>query len=104
MVTACSYLFRSLGSVLGLSLSSTVVQQALRSHLRSSLHDNKDVDKIVEGVRQSLDFIKKLDPAVAKAVRGSYGWATNKGFAFMVGVAVLGITSSLFIKEKKICR
>ena len=81
-----------------------MVQQALRSNLRSALHENKDIDKIVEGVRQSLKFIRELDPAVAKVVRGSYGWATNKGFAFMTGVAILGLVSSFFIKEKKIRR
>lgn len=102
MVTACSYLFRSLGSVIGLSLSSTVVQQLLRSRLRSALHDSKDIDKIVDGVRQSLDYIRTLDPAVASFVRGAYGWATNKGFAFMVGFVVFALVSSFFIREKRI--
>ncbi|KAI9376688.1 major facilitator superfamily-domain-containing protein [Aspergillus egyptiacus] len=86
VVTACSYLFRSLGSVIGLSLTSTVVQQALRGRLRFALRDSKDIDRIVDGVRQSLDYIKTLDPIVAKIVRDCYGWATNKGFAFLIGV------------------
>ncbi|KAL6236271.1 hypothetical protein BDW75DRAFT_229601 [Aspergillus navahoensis] len=86
VVTACSYLFRSLGSVIGLALSSTVVQQVLRNRLRYALRDSKDIDRIVDGVRQSLDFIKTLDPAVARTVRDCYGWATNKGFAFLIGV------------------
>ncbi|KAL5338435.1 major facilitator superfamily-domain-containing protein [Aspergillus crustosus] len=88
VVTACSYLFRSLGSVIGLSLSSTVVQQVLRERLRYTLRDSKDIDKIVSGVRQSLDFIKTLDPEVARIVRDCYGWATNKGFAFLIGVVL----------------
>ncbi|KAL3466476.1 hypothetical protein BJX64DRAFT_274472 [Aspergillus heterothallicus] len=86
VVTACSYLFRSLGSVIGLALSSTVVQQVLRGRLREALRHSKDIDRIVDGVRQSLDFIKTLDPDVAKTVRDCYGWATNKGFAFLIGV------------------
>lgn len=104
VVTACSYLFRSLGSVIGLSLSSTVVQQLLRTRLRSALHDSKDIDKIVDGVRQSLDYIRTLDPAVARIVRGSYGWATNKGFAFMIGIVILALLSSFFIREKRFNR
>ena len=103
-MTACSYLFRSLGSVIGLSLSSTVVQQALRNRLRDALRDSKDIDRIVEGVRQSLDFIKTLDPPVAKVVRGCYGWSTNKGFAFMIGVVFFAMVSSFFIREKKLSR
>ncbi|KAB8076181.1 major facilitator superfamily domain-containing protein [Aspergillus leporis] len=104
VVTACSYLFRSLGSVIGLSLSSTVVQQILRGRLRSALRDSKDIDRIVDGVRQSLDFIKTLDPSVAKVVRGCYGWAMNKGFAFMIAIVFFAFVSSLFIREKKLSR
>lgn len=104
VVTACSYLFRSLGSVIGLSLSSTVVQQILRNRLRYALRDSKDIDRIVDGVRQSLDFIKTLDPAVGKIVRSCYGWATNKGFAFLVGTVFFALVSSFFIREKRLTR
>lgn len=104
VVTACSYLFRSLGSVIGISLSSTVVQQVLRTRLRDALRDSKDVDKIVDGVRQSLEFIKTLDPVVARTVRDCYGWATNKGFAFLIGVVFFAFVSSLFIRERNLTR
>lgn len=90
--------------MIGLSLSSTVVQQLLRSHLLSSLPDDQDIDQIVKGVRQSLDYIKNLDPALAKVVRMSYGWSINKGFAFMLGLSAFGFVSSFFIKEKSIRR
>ncbi|KAL4804803.1 major facilitator superfamily-domain-containing protein [Aspergillus unguis] len=104
VVTACSYLFRSLGSVIGLSLTSTVVQQVLRDRLRWALRDSKDIDRIVDGVRQSLDFIKTLDPSVASTVRGCYGWATNKGFAFLIGVVFFAFASSIFIRERSLSR
>lgn len=104
VVTACSYLFRSLGSVIGLSLSSTVVQQLLRSRLRDALRNSKDIDRIVDGVRQSLDFIKTLEPAVGHVVRNCYGWATNKGFAFMVAIVFFALLSSTFIRESKLNR
>ena len=104
VVTACSYLFRSLGSVVGLSLSSTVVQQLLRTRLRTGLRGSKDIDRIVEGVRQSLDYIKTLDPAVGRVVRSCYGWATNKGFGFMVAIVFFALVSSTFIRESKLNR
>ncbi|CBF81063.1 hypothetical protein AN5198.2 [Aspergillus nidulans FGSC A4] len=104
VVTACSYLFRSLGSVIGLALSSTVVQQVLRNRLRYALRESKDIDRIVDGVRESLDFIKTLDPAIARIVRDCYGWATNKGFAFLIGVVFLAFVSSLFIRERSLSR
>lgn len=104
VVTACSYLFRSLGSVIGLSLSSTVVQQLLRTRLRTGLRNSKDIDRIVDGVRQSLDFIQTLDPAVGRIVRNCYGWATNKGFAFMIAIVFFALVSSTFIRESKLNR
>lgn len=104
VVTACSYLFRSLGSVIGLSLSSTVVQQLLRERLRTGLRDSKDIDDIVNGVRESLDFIKKLDPDVARIVRSCYGWSTNKGFGFMVGIVFFALFSAFFMRESKLNR
>ncbi|KAJ5774202.1 hypothetical protein N7457_009098 [Penicillium paradoxum] len=104
VVTACSYLFRSLGSVIGLSLTSTVVQQILRNQLKIGLHDSKNIDQIVEGVRESLDFIKTLDLATARIVRNSYGWSTNKGFSFLVCVVFFALLSSFFIRESKLNR
>ncbi|KAJ5439165.1 uncharacterized protein N7458_010163 [Penicillium daleae] len=104
VVTACSYLFRSLGSVIGLSLSSTVVQQLLREGLREGLRDSKDIDQIVNGVRESLDYIKKLDPDLARIVRGCYGSSVNRGFAFMVVVVFFALFSAFFMREAKLTR
>ncbi|KAF7714829.1 MFS-type transporter [Penicillium ucsense] len=104
VATACSYLFRSLGSVIGLSLSSTVVQQLLREGLRESLRNSKEIDQIVEGVRESLDYIKKLDPQVAHIVRGCYGSAVNTGFAFIIAIVSLALFSAFFMREAKLNR
>ncbi|KAJ9201200.1 hypothetical protein DTO021D3_6106 [Paecilomyces variotii] len=104
VVTACSYLFRSLGSVIGLSLSSTVIQQLLRERLRYALRNSKDIDRIVEGVRQSLDYIKTLEPGVRQIVRSCYGSSTNIGFAFMIGIVFFALFSAFFIREKPLNR
>lgn len=90
--------------MIGLSLSSTVVQQLLRERLRLRLKDSKDIDYIVNGVRESLDFIKKLDPDVAQIVRSCYGWSTNKGFGFMVVVVFFALFSACFMREAKLSR
>jgi hypothetical protein len=102
VVTACSYLFRSLGSVLGLSLAATVEQQLLRDRLRAALHGSADIDRIVEGVRQSLDFINTLPSDLQAIVRKSYGWSTNLTFAVQMGITFFAVLSSVFIREKRI--
>lgn len=100
VVTACSYLFRSLGSALGLSLASTVEQQFLRERLRWALHGSADIDRIVEGVRQSLEFINTLPSSLQVAVRRSYGWSTNITFACQMGILFFAVFSAFFIREK----
>ena len=94
VATACSYLFRSLGSVVGLSVSATVVQQSLRIQLRDRLKSGKDADHIVNRVRQSLDYIKTLDPEVREIVRLCYGAATRAGFELMLGIVACAMLSS----------
>lgn len=101
MVTACSYLFRSLGSVLGLCLSSTVIQHSLRYHLIDVLPGNANKD-IIEGVRESLGNIETLDLRMQSVVRHWYGWSIHLGFSFMTIIAALALVSSLCMKERKL--
>ncbi|KAI9888023.1 MAG: hypothetical protein M1823_000144 [Watsoniomyces obsoletus] len=104
VATACSYLFRSLGSVLGLAISATVVQQSLRTHLRAALSNGSEADKIIEHARQSLDYIKTLDPVTRDVVRHCYGAATRAGFflnaCFVAGAAL----SAFFVGEHRLSR
>ncbi len=94
VATACSYLFRSLGSVVGLSLSATVVQQSLRNQLRDQLKSGKDAENIVKRVRESLDYIRTLEPEVRETVRQCYGNATRNGFYLMLGIVFFAMLSS----------
>ena len=94
VATACSYLFRSLGSVVGLSLSATVVQQSLRMELSEQLKSDKDVANLVKRVRESLDYLKELDPATLEIVRQCYGSATRAGIGLMLGIVFFAALSS----------
>jgi predicted MFS family arabinose efflux permease len=104
VTTACSYLFRSLGSVIGISLSSTVVQQSLRNNLIRDLGSGKEADEIVQHVRRSLDYIRTLNPEVREVVRRCYGHAARDGFALMIGIVFFAMVSSFFIIEKRLSR
>ncbi|KAL9593502.1 MAG: hypothetical protein Q9179_005848 [Wetmoreana sp. 5 TL-2023] len=101
VATACSYLFRSLGSIVGLSLSATVVQQSLRNQLQDRLNSGKDADKIVQRVRQSLDYIRTLPPDVKQVVRECYSNATRDGFGLMLGFVFFSMLTAWFIREKR---
>ncbi|KAI9797702.1 MAG: hypothetical protein M1833_005363 [Piccolia ochrophora] len=104
VATACSYLFRSLGSVVGLSLSATVVQQSLRLHLRDALNSSKDAEHIVKRVRESLEYIKTLEPEVREVVRACYGNATEAGFIMQLCTVAGAMLAAFWIWEKKLSK
>ncbi|TGZ81703.1 MFS general substrate transporter [Ascodesmis nigricans] len=103
VATAVSYLFRSLGTVSSLSVSSMLVQETLRNELIKSVK-GEDAEEIVRKVRESIEFIKTL-PAERKAiVIACYEKAVSKAFMFAVLLGVGAVVSSTFIKEKKLGR
>jgi predicted MFS family arabinose efflux permease len=102
IATACSYLFRSLGSVFGVSISAMAVNQTLRSSLRHALSDNADADKIAERVRQSLEFIKTLEPGTREIVRECYAKSTRLAFSLQVVMVLGAAVSAWWIREKKL--
>ncbi|KXJ87561.1 putative MFS multidrug transporter [Microdochium bolleyi] len=107
---AAYYSIRNMGSVLGVTAISTVIQQGLRDLLASELGgpgrggSADEVDKIVEEVRRSLDVLRTLDPEVARIVRSCYGAAINRGFLLVLGVAALSVVPLVFIKGGRVAR
>ncbi|KAL0931824.1 major facilitator superfamily transporter [Colletotrichum truncatum] len=99
VVVACSYLFRSLGSSIGISVCSAVLQQVLRAQLAVRL-DGDEARKIEEKVRESLDYIRELEPSVAAEVRASYQVATLGAMVPMTAFLVLAFGATFFIRER----
>ena len=99
-----SYLFRSLGSVVGLSVGSTIIQDTLRSSLKKNLSGGVDVDEIIRLVRESLSSIDALDPSTRVIVRSSYEDAIHATLWFTVGLAGCAAFFSVFIKETTLVR
>jgi hypothetical protein len=104
IATACSYLFRSLGSVFGLAISSTALNQVLRTSLRDQLGSGTEADKIADGVRRNLDFINKLEPTVRAIVRECYAKSTRVAFSLQVIVVAGAVISAFWIREKPLNR
>lgn len=104
VATACSYLFRSLGSTTGVSLTSSAANQVLRSSLETKLGSGKDAAVIVEGVRRTLAYIKTLEPETRSLVRSAYGVSTRAAYGVDVGLVVGAALAAWFIKEKPLSR
>ncbi|KAI5855583.1 major facilitator superfamily domain-containing protein [Durotheca rogersii] len=102
---ACSYLFRSLGTSLGISTSTAVLQQALRAGLEAAapaLGGGDRAREIERRVRRSLDAIRELDPPVAAVVRACYSRAVRCAFVPVAILAAAALVAALFIREKRL--
>ncbi|KAK8049824.1 Vacuolar membrane amino acid uptake transporter fnx2 [Apiospora phragmitis] len=104
IAVACSYLFRSLGTTIGISLSTAVLQQVLCTELAARLRDGGRAAEIEARVRESLDYIWTLPPPVAATVRDCYAVATTWAFLPVALLACLCLVSTAFIREKKLDR
>ncbi|KAI1502751.1 MFS general substrate transporter [Biscogniauxia marginata] len=102
---ACSYLFRSLGTTLGISVSTAALQQALRSSLARELGgDGRRAREIEEAVRRSLDSLRGLDPPLADAVRRCYAAATRAAFVPAAVFAALALGAAVWIQERRLAK
>jgi hypothetical protein len=101
---ACSYLFRSLGSVMGVSLCATAANQSLRASLKVKLGSGEDADRIAKKVRQSLEFIKTLEPGVREIVRECYAKSTRAAFSVGILLVMGSAFSAWWIREKRLSR
>ncbi len=90
--------------MVGVTISATVVQQTLRTQLKKNLNSRKEADKIVEKVRQSLDFIKTLEPGTRDIVRICYERATNASFGVSIGIVCLSLVAAGFIRETRLSK
>ena len=101
IATACMFLFRAVGSAIGVSLSGTFVQKALQMNLERALQSGPSTDEIVKGVRESLAYIKQLDPDVQHIVRVEYGASVRMAFIFQMMLLFAAFVASCWIREKK---
>ncbi|KAJ6256757.1 Vacuolar membrane protein [Drechslerella dactyloides] len=107
VATAVSYLFRSLGSVVGVSVASTLLQGELRGRLRSELEGlvgRGEVDEIVRKVTGSLEYLGELKPEVRRVVVRAYEEAVRYPFMMAAVFGAMAVAASLFIIEEPLRR
>lgn len=108
IATACSYLFRSLGSVFGVAMSATVANSALRRNLASDLPrlglPESEALEIADRVRESLAYLRELKPAVRSLVADCYARSTTAAFGLQIGLVAGAAASAWLISEKALSR
>ncbi|KAL8915348.1 MAG: hypothetical protein Q9171_000218 [Xanthocarpia ochracea] len=100
VATACSFLFRSLGAAVGVSLVGLVIQQVLGMKLRARL-DPDQAERILKKVARSLDFIKDLPPDLRSVVEGCYSDGIQSGFIMCVALLAVSTLSIVWWRGKK---
>jgi hypothetical protein len=120
VLVTVSYLFRSLGQVVALSVGGTIMQNTLRSSLHKHFSGGEAEEvgtittysspvvysswppQIVRRVRESLRYVDELDSVTRAIVRSSYEDAIHVMLWFMVALAAAAAFFSFFIKEKSL--
>ncbi|MCJ1347962.1 hypothetical protein MMC31_006192 [Peltigera leucophlebia] len=100
VATSASYAFRSTGSTIGITISSSVFQNILHNKLWALLGDHPDAAEIISRLKDSLDEIWKLPRGGwQEAAIEAYMFAVKGPFLTMLGFGVLGMVISLGMRE-----
>ncbi|KAL6718186.1 hypothetical protein ACLMJK_004274 [Lecanora helva] len=103
VATACSFLFRSLGSAVGVSLVGILIKVVFQMKLYASL-DSEDARQIGQAISQSLDYINQLPPSLQSIVRECYSSGIQAGFAVCTGVLLISTIATFCWRENKLSR
>ncbi|KAF4620026.1 hypothetical protein D9613_005492 [Agrocybe pediades] len=113
VATGITYLFRTTGQVLGVSLSGAILQAVLLQKLREritgpdaaqdletwTLNDVENSVQIIYDIRHAAEIIPTLEPTLRKAAVDSYADALRVVFIFQAALSTLGFLACLPIQE-----
>ncbi|KAK4150727.1 major facilitator superfamily domain-containing protein [Chaetomidium leptoderma] len=94
VATSTVYLIRSMGTIYGVTVTSTIVQNVLLARLPETLGDAA-TEELIDKLRRSLFSLGELPPALETAVRALYCDALRMAFAASSAFALLSFLFSL---------
>jgi len=98
VATGITYLFRTTGQVLGVSLSGAILQAVLVNKLRARIH-GPNAAEIIENIRHSVNIIPSLDADLRHAAVSSYQDALQVVFICQLAMNVLTFICCFAIQE-----
>lgn len=103
VATACSFLFRSLGAAIGVSLVGLVIDQVLGLQLRAALDPDVAAD-LQNKIKDGLDFLKLLSPDLRATIRDCYSSGIQSGFGMCSALLAISALCVLWWREKKMVK
>ncbi|KAF7861621.1 uncharacterized protein EAF02_010575 [Botrytis sinoallii] len=101
VVTTTLVLWRSMGQVLGVAVSSLIVQNSLVGFLNTNVV-GPDKEKVIEAVRSSVQAVAGLEPHYRDQVIDSYAEALKAAYVFALVVGILSFAITIGIKLPKL--
>ncbi|KAH7067892.1 major facilitator superfamily domain-containing protein [Paraphoma chrysanthemicola] len=98
--SSTTYLLRTLGSVYGVALSSSILQTHLTTHLPLALAGTPHLDEIINSIRHSVTALRDLPPDVQLQARLVYYEGLRWAFGASTGIAGVGVLASLVVGEE----
>ncbi|TFK29297.1 vacuolar amino acid permease [Coprinopsis marcescibilis] len=101
IATGITYLFRTTGQVLGVSLSGAILQDVLLHKLRERIQ-GPDAAERIYAIRHNAAMIPDLDPLTRQAAVASYADALRVVFICQSAISVLAFMSSIPIQANEL--
>ncbi|KAL2831269.1 major facilitator superfamily domain-containing protein [Aspergillus pseudoustus] len=98
------YLIRSLGTVYGVAITSTIVQNELTRSLPGALSGVPDKWKVIDSIRHSVSAIYDLDPEIQLAARQVYYQGIKLAFGASAAFGGVAMVAALFARGRGLKR
>ncbi|QRV88912.1 major facilitator superfamily transporter [Ceratobasidium sp. AG-Ba] len=96
--TGFTQLFRGVGQVMGVAVSSAFFQSILDKQLRARI-TGEGSDELVLRIRHSTKLVSSLEPHVQRAARDSYGVALRSVFLYAATCSLISFVLRLWLPE-----
>ena len=99
VITSATYAFRSTGSTIGITIVSAVYQNILNTQLWKKFGNMEGAADEIKRIRDNLDELRHLPSGWKAGVLDSYMDALRGVFLTALGIAVLALVSSSFMRQ-----
>ncbi|KAL5604081.1 hypothetical protein BROUX41_002070 [Berkeleyomyces rouxiae] len=99
VITSSTYLFRSLGSTIGITIASVVFQNILSNRLWAVFGAEPDAAAIIERMAKSIDSLHDLPASWQRPAMAAYMQAFRGVWFSMFGIGLAGLVCVCLMKE-----